>query len=241
MPPAHDHEDHAELAPEIRDRVFVVIPAYNEGAVLADVVGDLRRRYPHVVVVDDGSHDDTYAAAQASAEWALRHCINRGQGASLQTGIRFAIEAGADYVVTFDADGQHRAEDIDPLITALRAGHGAALGSRFLGRDAVGIPWQRRLLLSAAVLFTRVFHRVKVSDAHNGLRALTRDAAAKLDITLDGMAHATEILTSIKRLGIDYVEVPVEIHYTEHSLAKGQRGSAAFRIVLDYVLGRMIK
>ena len=149
---------------------------------------------------------------------------------------------GAEYVVTFDADGQHRVEDIDRLITALRKeNRDAALGSRFLGREAVGIPWQRRLLLRAAVMFTRVFHRVTVSDAHNGLRAFRAEAARRLDIRLDGMAHATEILTSIKRLSISYVEVPVEIHYTDHSMAKGQSGAAAFRIVLDYVLGRMIK
>lgn len=240
--PIPEGSDHVELAAELRARTFVVIPAYNEGRVVGDVVRNLRRRYDNVVVVDDGSRDDTYGHAVAASRWALRHCINRGQGAALQTGIRFALEKGAEYVVTFDADGQHRVEDIDRLITALRAeDRDAALGSRFLGREAVGIPWQRRLLLRAAVIFTRVFHRVTVSDAHNGLRAFRSEAARRLDIRLDGMAHATEILTSIKRLGISYVEVPVEIHYTDHSMAKGQSGAAAFRIVLDYVLGRMIK
>src|SRR5262249_12664912 len=119
--------------------VWVVIAAYNEARVIAQVVGEVVRRGYHIVVVDDGSSDDT-AAQSAAASMVVRHPINLGQGASLQTGIDYALQQGAEFVVTFDADGQHRAADIERLVTALReVSADFALGSRFLGRT-VALP-----------------------------------------------------------------------------------------------------
>ncbi len=221
--------------------VFVIIPAYNESACIAQVAREVRAAYPHVVVVDDGSHDDTAEAAKRGATYVLRHPINRGQGAALQTGITFALQRGADYIVTFDADGQHRVEDIEALLVPLRAGEcEITLGSRFLG-NVVDIPAARWRVLKLAVLFTRIVNRVKLTDAHNGLRAFSRRAAQQIDITLDRMAHASELIDQIRRSGLAYQEVPVQIRYTEYSLAKGQSSRGAFRIVLHYILGRVFQ
>ncbi len=221
--------------------VFVVIPAYNESACIAQVAREVREAYPNVVVVDDGSSDNTAEAAKAGATYVLRHPINRGQGAALQTGITFALQRGASHVVTFDADGQHRVEDIAALLAPLRAGEAEiALGSRFLG-DAVDMPAARRRVLKLAVLFTRVVNRVELTDAHNGLRAFTRRAAERIDITLDRMAHASELIDQVRRSGLAYTEIPVQIRYTEYSLAKGQTSRGAFRIVLHYILGRVFQ
>ena len=231
----------AELTETARGGTFVIIPAYNEGKLLGSVVREVRAVYPNVVVVDDGSTDDTFAVAKANATYALRHQINRGQGAAIQTGIEFALLRGADYIVTFDADGQHCVEDVAALLSPIHQGDcDIALGSRFLG-EAVNLPTTRRLALRLAVLFTRLVNGVKLTDAHNGLRAFSRRAAERIHITLDRMAHASEIIDLIKHSGLPHREVPVKIRYTEYSMAKGQSSRGAIRIVLHYLLGRMLK
>jgi glycosyltransferase involved in cell wall biosynthesis len=220
--------------------VFAVVPAYNEGRVIARPVQDLLEHVERVIVVDDGSSDDTGRRALEAGATVLRHAVNRGQGASLMTGIRFALKSGANYLITFDADGQHRAVDIERLLEPLVTGQAdVSLGSRFLGASE-GMPVLRRWVLRVAVGFTRLVNRVKVTDAHNGLRAFTRRAASRIDLQFDRMAHASELLDQIRSSKLKYLEVPVVIDYTAYSLAKGQRSSAAFRIVWDYLVGRIL-
>ncbi|MDZ4797171.1 MAG: glycosyltransferase family 2 protein [Bryobacteraceae bacterium] len=211
-------------------RIFVVIAAYNESRAIAPVVARVRAKYPHVVVVDDGSTDATTECLQSSGAHLLRHRINRGQGAALQTGIRFALMQGADVIVTFDADGQHDEADIDVMAAPILRGEcDVTLGSRFLG--SVGnMPFTRRIVLKLAVAFTRVISNIRVTDAHNGFRAFSRDAAAGLRITMDRMAHASEILDEIRRNNWRFQEIPVRISYSAYSLAKGQSSWNALRI-----------
>lgn len=224
----------------VRGDTFVVIAAYNEASCIEQVAGEVRRQYPHVVVVDDGSTDDTFAAARRGATYVLRHPLNRGQGAALQTGIEFALLRGAKFVVTFDADGQHRVEDIAAMVAPIAEGRcEITLGSRFLG-GTKDMPASRRRTLRLAVLFTRVVNRMSVTDAHNGLRGFSRTAASMLDITLDRMAHASELLDQIRLSGLSYMEVPVQIRYTQYSLAKGQSSRNAIQIVVQYVLGKVM-
>jgi polyprenyl-phospho-N-acetylgalactosaminyl synthase len=217
------------------------VAAYNEGRRLARTLDGLRALCPRVVVVDDGSADDTADVALRHDVWVLRHLVNCGQGAALQTGIDFALARGAEVVVTFDADGQHDADEIGRLTEPVLAGRAdVALGSRFLGR-AVGMPWSRGLVLKLGVLFTQVFSRIRVSDTHNGFRALSRSAAARIRITQDRMAHASEILDQVRQHGLRYCEVPVTIRYADETLAKGQSSWNALRIVGQLVLGRLIR
>lgn len=221
--------------------IWVVVPAYNEGRVLGTVVEELVARGHRVVVVDDGSTDDTPAVARRAGAAVLRHAVNRGQGAALQTGIAYALRRGAEQIVTFDSDGQHAAEDVDVLVAPLLAGRAdVVLGSRFIGTSE-GMPAMRKMLLALAVVFTRVASGASVTDTHNGLRAFTRAAAAKLDIRLDRMAHASEILDQIVRQELRFEEVPVHVRYTEYSRRKGQSSFAALRILADYVLGRWMR
>jgi glycosyltransferase involved in cell wall biosynthesis len=221
--------------------VWVIVPAYNEGQRLGGTLQALCRRYANVVVVDDGSSDDTSAVALCHPVQVLRHLINLGQGAALQTGLAFCLERGANLIVTFDADGQHAPEEIERIAEPVRRGQvDVALGSRFLGQ-AVGIPWTRWLVLKLAVLFTRLFSRVRVTDAHNGLRALSREAAQKIRITQNRMAHASEILDQIRDHGLRYCEVPVTIGYTAETMAKGQSSWNAPRIVAQLFLGRLVR
>jgi glycosyltransferase involved in cell wall biosynthesis len=220
--------------------VWIVVPAFNEARVIGQVIKGLRAKYPDIAVVDDGSRDETASAAASAGATVLRHAINRGQGAAIATGVRYALLRGADLVVTFDADGQHSVDDIAALLAPLVAGEAdVALGSRFLGGAAARetMPKKRALLLRAAVLFTRVTTGLQLTDAHNGLRAFTRRAAAVIRWRADRMAHASEIPSEIRRHRLRFVEVPVTITYTDYSLAKGQRGLDAIRVLIEYLFG----
>jgi glycosyltransferase involved in cell wall biosynthesis len=221
--------------------VWVIVPAYNEASRLADTLRPLLARYRNVVVVDDGSTDLTGAVAREQPVWYVRHIVNCGQGAAIQTGLDFALREGAQVLVTFDADGQHCAEDVSRLIEPIRAGRAdVALGSRFLG-SAVGIPWDRKLILRMGVLFTRIFSRVPVTDTHNGLRAFSRTAAERIRITLSGMAHASEILEQIRHHRLRFCEVPVTVRYFPETLDKGQSSWNSLRIVARLVVGRIVR
>jgi len=234
-----------EATKEVRapagDRVWVVVPAYNEETALRDTLSGVCRHWENVVVVDDGSADGTSDVAARFPVWIVRHALNCGQGAALQTGIDFALRRGADVIVTFDADGQHLPEDIARIAAPVLQGEReVALGSRFLG-SSLDMPPARWLVLKLGVLFTRVFSRIQVTDTHNGLRAFSRRAARQIEIRENRMAHASDILHQIRELHLPYQEVPVTVRYTATSIEKGQRNFNALKIVGQMVLGRLIR
>jgi len=216
-----------------RSVTWVVIAAFNESKVIREVVADVVRDGWSVVVVDDGSSDDTAAAARMPGAIVLRHRVNLGQGAALQTGIDYALRRRARTIVTFDADGQHCAEDIPALIAALDDAD-IALGSRFLGKPIEGASGARKALLRTATVVSNRLSGLQLSDAHCGLRAFRATAAPALRITQDRMAHASELLRKIATSKLRVVEVPVTVRYTEHSMRKGQHGLQAVRILFDY-------
>ncbi len=218
--------------------IYFVIPAYNEAESVGRVVEQVRSRYPHVVVVDDGSTDQTPMAARKAGAVVLEHLVNRGQGAALKTGIDYALACGAQIIVTFDSDGQHRVEDVAALVAPILEGRcDVALGSRFLDGSS-NVPWARKLTLKLGVLFTRLVSGIRVTDTHNGLRALSRRAAEQLQLRQDRMAHASEILDEIARRKLTFIEVPMRVLYTDYSRHKGQKSSAALRIVWDFLIGK---
>ncbi len=221
--------------------IWVIVPAFNEMHRVVGVLDDLSALSASVVVVDDGSYDQTAELAASRNVHVLRHMVNRGQGAALLTGIDFALSRGATFLVTFDSDGQHRAADVPQMIEILnRSEADLVLGSRFLG-SAPGIPLHRRVLLKLAVLFTRLTTGMRLTDAHNGLRAMTADAARPLRFSEDGMAHASQILSLAARSRLRVVEVPCQIRYTTESLEKGQKSSAAFKVLGRLAIARLLK
>ena len=227
--------------PSAAPRVSVVIPAFNEARVIAGVVTDVRRAGYPVIVVDDGSRDSTGAVAAAAGATLVRHPINLGQGASLQTGIDFALLQPCDVIVTFDADGQHRAEDALSALRLLAEGQcDVVCGSRFLGTTS-NVPRMRKIILKTVVGLANLTAGTKMTDAHNGLRALSRKAASCLNISQAGMAHASEIMSQLRLHKMNIREVPVQIHYTEYSLAKGQSSLNSINILVDLVIGRFLK
>jgi len=219
----------------------VVVPAYNEAQSIGSVVSALRAEGYRVVVVDDGSQDGTADVARAAGAIVLRHDLNLGAGGAVQTGIAFALESGALYICTCDADGQHSAGDI-PRIWHYLLEHNldVVLGSRFLGQ-AIGISRSRKWLLQLAAIFTRLHSGLRLSDPHNGLRIMTADAASKMRLRQMGYAHCSEIIDEIARLRLRYREFPVTVTYTDYSKAKGQSNLGAIRILLDLFLARMMR
>ncbi len=222
-------------------KIVAVIPAYNEETRIEQAIRDAGRFVDVVVVVDDCSLDNTYSEASGTPAHLLRHILNRGQGAALQTGTDYAVEkCGADIIVHFDADGQMAGDEIPTLTELIRNGEAdVVLGSRFLGKQA-NMPLMRRITLWGGLMFTRIISGVATTDTHNGFRALSKNAAKKMRITLDRMAHASEILDLLQIHKLRYVERPVTIRYTKGTLAKGQSSLGAFVIVKDFIEKRLL-
>lgn len=218
--------------------IAALVPAYNEEKQIGEVVKNLLPLVDHVIVIDDASEDRTADEAGFSGAFVLRHKINRGQGAALQTGHEYAKKIGADYVLHFDADGQFDPADIGGALAYIRESVVDILfGSRFLGEFALQIPWfKRNILLPLARYVDRLSGAVPLSDSHNGFRILSRRALERIVISQDRMAHATEIPVLVKKFGLSYVEYPVKVHYQEY----GQGLRSGFAIIKDLFLGRFV-
>jgi glycosyltransferase involved in cell wall biosynthesis len=216
---------------------WVVIPLYNEATVIASVIADLMTAFSHIVCVDDGSSDGSGEVARQAGARVLTHPFNLGQGAALQTGISYAREqAGAKYIVTFDADGQHRVVDAAAMVQAARDQNVAVVfGSRFLD-DRTNPGWAKKLVLKTAVWVTNRTTHLKLTDAHNGLRVIRIDAARQINLLQERMAHGTEIVLQLGRTRLPWIEFPVEVLYTDYSKAKGQSLLNSINILVDLVV-----
>jgi len=225
-----------------KNKIFIVIAAYNEEKSIADVIKSLRNEnYHNIVVVDDGSKDKTYEICRKEKVHALRHAINRGQGAALKTGIDYAVMKGAEIIVTFDADGQHRADEIKRLTAPIENGEvDVVLGSRFLDKKTK-VPFFKKLTLKGGIIFTRIFSGIKLTDTHNGFRAFSRSAAQRIEIRQDRFEHASEIIDEIARKKIKFREVPVTIIYSKYAKAKGQSIFNSFKIALKLMIGKIAR
>lgn len=220
---------------------WLVVPAFNEGTVVGETIAAARKHFANIVVVDDCSSDQTSDNAFNAGATVCRHPVNLGQGAALQTGIDYALSQGADCIVTFDADGQHRPIDAIGMVDIIaRDNLDVVLASRFLGQT-VGMRTSKRLLLKLATLYTRATTGLNITDTHNGLRAFSANAARKVRIRQNRMAHASEILELIGKMNLRYVEAPCTIIYTDYSKAKGQRMIGAVSILKDLLVRRMYR
>lgn len=219
------------------DRTWLIVPLYNEASVIGDVVRAARETFPNIVCVDDGSSDESAANAAAAGAVVVQHPTNLGQGAAIQTGLSFALgEPTADYFATFDADGQHRTEDVVAMLEHLIADDlDIIIGSRFLdGRTKPG--FLKKIVLKLAVRFERMSTGIHVTDAHNGLRVMNRHAASSIRIRQNRMAHASEIIAEIARAELKYAEHPVHIVYTDYSRSKGQSIWNSVNILNDLLI-----
>ena len=219
--------------------VCVIIPVYNEGQVIKDTIEGVLKKYPYVVCVNDGSTDNSLDQIKQTNALVVDHPINMGQGAALQTGIEFALQFESfKYFVTFDADGQHSIKDVEVMVKVMTEQTvDIVVGSRFLG-EAVNIKPLKKVILKLAVKFTNHFSGVRLTDTHNGLRVINRRFAEVINISMPGMAHASELIDKMGRGNWKYKEVPVKIIYTDYSKAKGQSMLNSINIFTDIILSR---
>ena len=225
---------------ETRD-VWIVVPAYNEAGVIGDVISQLRSVFTNVVCVDDGSADDTGNIALRAGAYLVQHPVNLGQGAAIQTGVEYArTRPGARIFATFDADGQHRVSDVLAMIDRLNSDSAdIVIGTRF-GAGVGRPPLLKRVVLQTAAALSPRGRRLGLTDSNNGLRVFNKTVADGLDITMNGMGHATEFIMLIDENHWRVAEQPVEVLYTEYSSAKGQPLLNGVNIIVDgFLRGRM--
>lgn len=224
---------------ELSGNVAIIIPVYNESQVIGEVINNVSRSFKYIVCVNDGSKDDSAAEIEKTKAFLINHPINMGQGAALQTGIEFARLLPVDYFVTFDADGQHRIEDVKNMLSVISYQKlDIVLGSRFLG-EAIDMPLSKRVILKLAIRFSNATSGLKLTDTHNGLRVFNRNVAENIQITMSDMAHASEILEIIAHKKFKYQEVPVTIEYTDYSRKKGQSIINAVNVGFDTLLRKL--
>jgi glycosyltransferase involved in cell wall biosynthesis len=228
------------MMPEPKD-IFILVPAYNEGKVIRNTLAPVIAKGYTVVLVDDCSTDNMREVVSDLPIHYIRHSINLGQGAAIQTGIQYAYQQGAKYTVTFDADGQHNSEEIPRILEPIIEGRAdITMGSRFMkGGTAESIPAFRKMVIKIAIIVNGILTGLWLSDAHNGFRAMNRTAMSKIKINQNRMAHATEILSLIKQNNLRCEEVPVHIVYTDYSLNKGQSNMNSIHIVIDIILNKI--
>lgn len=220
------------------EEIFVIIPTFNEGKVIAETIKPLLENKYTVVVIDDCSTDNTEQILKDYPIVYLKHLLNLGQGAALQTGIDYSLSKNAKFVITFDADGQHNFEEIPILLDPLLKGNSdISIGTRFKRVDDIRqIPKLRRIILKIAIVVNGLFTGMWLSDAHNGFRALNNHSLSKIKLKENRMAHASEILSQIRVGKLRYEEVPVNIVYTDYSKMKGQSSLNSINIFIDLIL-----
>ena len=221
---------------------WLIVPCYNEGSVIFDVLSRARETFPNIVAVNDGSRDDSAAQIRAAGAHLVNHPVNLGQGAAIQTGVEYArAQPGAQFFVTFDADGQHQEKDVVRMIERLRSEPVDILvGTRFAGQDNSQVPWIKRMVLKTVVMLSPSSRKLGLTDAHNGLRAFNKRVADEMNIRMNGMSHASEIVSMIDKQGWRVGEEPVDILYTEYSMSKGQSLINGVNILADGLVARRL-
>jgi glycosyltransferase involved in cell wall biosynthesis len=220
--------------------IFVIIPCYNEAVVIRNTVSAVLEKGFSVVVVDDCSKDNSKKELANLPVYYLRHRVNLGQGAALQTGIRFAIKKGGEYFVTFDADGQHDSNDIDDMIKLIEFSKtDIVFGSRFLPGSKTNVSGSRSFVLNVARYVNYLVSGILLSDAYNGLRLFNRKAAGVLKLTENKMAHATQIQMLVAKNKLTYSEYPNSIHYNEYSKGKGLKNLDGIKIFFEIFLHKI--
>lgn len=226
------------------NKLMIVVPAYNEAVKIGAVIESLKKEgFQNIIVVDDGSTDKTAETARSKGVVVLSHFVNCGYGAAITTGIKHAVVQGADAIATFDADGQHVSSDLHKLFEIVAKGEAdIALGSRFLKQSKSNVPLLRKMALKAGRMIVWAFYGVKLSDAHSGLRAMSREAAEKIDVKSAHMDFSSEIVDQIKKQKLRWKELPVTVRYTQYSIKNSKQGPLpALKIFSQMIWRKLVR
>jgi len=200
-------------------KIYIIIPVYNEAPVIQETIAEIRKAgYENIIVVDDGSTDNSYVQAKETGVIVLRLSINRGKGAAVKTGIEAVRRLGAEVAVTIDGDGQHNPENIKQMLKLIEEGQDVVLGSRM--KNPQGMPWYKIIANHIGNLFTFLIYGLWVTDSQSGFRAYSKKAIDLIDTKTDRYEYDSEVIREIRRHNLKYVEVPIEVRYTEYSMNK---------------------
>lgn len=204
-------------------KIYIVIPAYNEEKVIAEVIAEIKKSgYENIIIIDDGSADNTQLVAKNAGVVALRHKINRGKGAATKTGIEAAKLLGADIIVTLDGDGQHDPKDIQKMIAPIRDKKcDVVLGTRLI--DPRGMPWYKIMANHFGNFVTWYLFGLWVTDSQSGFRAYSRHAAETINTKADHYEYDSEVIREIYIYKLKFKEVPIAVRYTDYSMGKLQK------------------
>jgi len=208
---------------EINNKIYIILPVFNEESVVCDVISGIKAEgYENIIVVDDGSTDNTHRSVMnIKGVVALRHFLNRGKGAAIKTGIEAAKFLNAEIVVTMDGDGQHNANDIKKMIEKINEGYDVVLGNRF--HEGNKIPLVRVVYNKIGNVFTLLFCGLWVKDSQSGLRAYSKKAIELIDTKTDRYEYDSEVIREIKKNGLKFIEVPITVEYTMYSRNKKEK------------------
>ena len=200
-------------------KIYIAIPAFNEGEIIDKVISKIKSvGFDNIIVIDDGSSDETFLKASEAGVVVFKHLINRGKGAAVKTGIEAAKILSADIVITMDADGQHNPADAERMIDLIHSGYDVVLGTRL--KKGKGMPSYKILANYLGNFFTWLIYGLWVSDSQSGFRAYSKKAIYLIDTKTNRYEYDSEIIKEIKRNKLKFVEVPIEVHYTEYSMNK---------------------
>ncbi len=221
------------------DNVTCVIPAYNEDEIIGDVVKAVREECSQIIVVNDGSTDDTHRNAERAGALVIDHTVNLGTGASEEIGIKASLLLGADVIVTLDADGQHDPSEIPRLLEPIQSGEAdMVIGSRFLQPEGT-MPLLKRVGNSILTHLTSILCGAEITDSQSGFRALTRQTAEDMNDLPNDYSWASEMIAKAHRRGFRIREVPVRTIYDQYSSSKGTNIFDGLRILLALVKSRL--
>lgn len=218
-------------------KTFLVIPAYNEVNIISDVIKEVKDAgYENIIVVDDGSSDRTYQKAKESGVVALRLCINRGKGAAVKTGVTAAKILGAEIIITMDADGQHNPLDAKKMEDAIKQGADVVLGSRLI--NPKGMPFHKKIANKIGNLITWILCGIYVSDSQSGFRAYSKKAMDLINTRNDRYEYDSEVIREISKNKLSFIEMPIEVRYTEYSINKKSKMnfSNGIKIIIKLIL-----
>lgn len=202
------------------EQIFVIIPAFNEATIIKDVIKEVQSaRYKNIIIIDDGSTDNTQSIVQQiTGIISLKLSINRGKGAAVKTGIEAAKILDADIVITIDGDGQHNPNDIKKMLELIKEGNDVVLGSRLI--NPKGMPIWKIAANHFGNFCTWAIYGLYVTDSQSGFRAYSKKAIELIDTKTDRYEYDSEVIREIAKNKLHYIEIPIEVRYTEYSKGK---------------------
>lgn len=226
-----------------KSRVVIVIPSFNEGGRIVQVIRSVKSKgYSTIVVVDDGSTDDSMALIQDFNVTILQHLVNRGAGAATETGLKYCREVlNAETVVMIDADTQHDVDDISRLIEShLKQNADITIGNRFLN-DNTDIPSKNRFYNNVANIVTSIFAGQKVTDSQSGFKVFNKKALHQIILEQDKYEHCSEIFIKGHKQNLKIIDVPIKVYYPAEIKDKGQHLFSGIRTLINLLYSVLFK